>query len=106
MYLLSIVIGVASFIVSRGPDGKPFLFLGTFAMITVVYIWLAWVTRRQAMWTHIGLQFALFVGAAGLGMTPKPHLEEMAGMLYMMLPAAIAGMIVLAILARLLARWV
>ena len=67
---------------------------------------LAWVTRHRPIWPHIGIHLVLFAGLAALGMAPKPHLDEMAGMLYIFLPAAIAGMIILASLIRFLARWV
>lgn len=106
MYLLSIVIGVTSFLVSRGPDGNFMLFFAAFAVIAVAYVTLAWVTRHQAIWPHIGVQLVLFAGVAALGMAPKPHLDEMAGMLYLFLPAAIVGMIILGSLARFLARWI
>ena len=106
MYLLSVVIGVTSYLVSRGPDGKFTAFFVAFAVIAVVYVALAWVTRHRPIWPHIGVHLVLFTSAAGLGMAPKPHLDEMAGMLYMFLPAAIAGMILLASLARFLARWI
>ena len=106
MYLLRIVIGVASFLVSRGPDGKLLLFLAAFALIAAAYIGLAWNTRHQPIWPHIGAHLILFIAAAALGMLPKPHLTEMAGMLYMLVPAAIAGMVIFASLVRFLARWI
>ncbi len=58
------------------------------------------------IWPHIGAHLLLFLGAATLGMTPKPHLSEMAGMMHMFLPIAIAGIIALGCLARFLARWI
>jgi hypothetical protein len=65
---------------------------------------LAWVTRFQPIWPHIGAHLVVFLGAAALGMAPKPHLTEMAGMLYWFIPAAVVGMILLASVARLLGR--
>jgi hypothetical protein len=38
-------------------------------------------------------------------MLPKPHLDEMAGMMYVFVPAIIVAMLGLASAARLLARW-
>jgi hypothetical protein len=105
MYLLSVAIGVASFFVSRGPDGKFIAFYFVFAVIAAVYVTLAWITRQQPIWPHIGVHLFLFCGAIAAGMAPKPHLDEMAGMLYMFAPAAIVGMILLASGVRLLARW-
>lgn len=105
MYLLSVVIGITSFLVSRGPDGKLTHFFVIFSLIAVAYIALAWMTRHLPLWPHIGAHVVLFGGVAALGMVPKPHLDGMAGMLYMMLPAALALMFVLACVARLLARW-
>jgi len=106
MYLLGVVIGIASYFVSRGPDGRLIEFYFIFATIAVVYVGLAWATRHQPIWLHIGGQLLLFGAAAALGLMPKPHLEEMAGMLYLFIPAAIVGMIVLACLVRLAARWI
>jgi FtsH-binding integral membrane protein len=106
MYLLSVAIGVMAFLVSRGPDGNLLLFLASFAVIGVVYVTLAWVTRHQPIWLHLGAHSLLFVGAAALGMAPKPHLNEMGGMLYLLLPAAIVVMVALACVVRLLARWI
>ncbi len=106
MYLLGIVIGVTAFLVSRGPDGNLFLFLASFAVIGALYVTLAWVTRHQPIWLHLGAHVLLFVGVAALGMAPKPHLNEMGGMLYLLLPGAILAIIALACVARLLARWI
>ena len=106
MYLLSVVIGLASFFVSRGPDGRFIEFYFIFATIAVAYVALAWVTRHQPIWLHIGGHLLLFCAIAALGMKPKPHLDEMAGMLYMFVPGAIIGMVIVACLIRLAARWI
>lgn len=106
MYLLSIAVGVASFLVSRGPDGRLLMFFATFAVIAAAYVTLAWVTRHQPIWLHLGAHLLLFLGVAALGMLPKPHLSEMGGTLYLMLPAAIVVMVALACVVRFLARWV
>jgi hypothetical protein len=105
MYLLGLAIGAASFLVTRGPDGKLSAFLMSFAVIATIYVALAWTTRHQPIWPHLGAHLAVFLGAAALGMAPKPHLSEMAGMLYLLLPASIVSMVALASLVRLLARW-
>jgi len=105
MYLLSVVIGMTSYLVSRGPDGRFTAFFIAFTIVAIVYVGLAWLTRHQPIWLHLGAHLLLFGGAAALGMWPKPHLDEMAGMMYLFIPSAIAGTIVLASLARLLARW-
>ena len=105
MYLLTVAIGVASFFVSRGPDGDLTVFYVAFTVIAVAYVALAWITRHQPIWSHLGAHLLLFCGAAAVGMAPKPRLDGMAGMLYMFVPAAIVGMIVLASIARFLARW-
>jgi hypothetical protein len=106
MYLLSVVIGVTSYLVSRGPDGKLVHFFWAFGAIAVAYVALAWLTRHQPIWLHLAAHVVLFGAATALGMLPKPHLEEMAGMLYMFAAAVIVGMFILACVARLLGRWV
>lgn len=106
MYLLGVVIGIVSFLVSRGPDGRLVLFFIAFATIAVAYVTLAWITRHQPVWWHLLAQAGLFLGAAALGMSPRPRLDEMAGMLYLFVPAAIVGMILLGVIVRLLARWI
>ena len=106
MYVLSVVIGVTSYLVSRGPDGKLVYFFWAFGAIGAAYVTLAWLTRHQSIWLHIAAHFVLFGAGTALGMFPKPHLDEMAGMLYLFAPAAIVGMFVLACVARLLGRWV
>lgn len=106
MYLLSVAIGAMSFVVSRGPDGKLMVFSVSFALIAIVYVGLAWITRHQPIWLHVGAHLLLFAGAAALGMLPKPNLDGMAGMLYMFIYASIIGMVLLACVARLVARWV
>ena len=105
MYLLSVVIGVASFLVSRGPDGRFTAFFVIFSVIAVAYVTLAWTTRHQPVWLHIGAHLLLFSAAVALGMAPKPRLDEMAGMMYLFAPGAVVGMILLACVARFLARW-
>ena len=105
MYLLVVVVGVASYAISRGPDGKFIEFYVTFLLIAAAYVALAWITRYQAIWLHIGAHLLLFSAAAAIGMAPKPHLDEMAGMLYLFTPAAIVGMVFLACLVRLASRW-
>ena len=104
MYLLSVVIGATSFLVSRGPDGRFNAFFVGFALIAIAYVTLAWLTRHQPILLHIGVHLLLFLGVAALGMMPRPRLDEMAGMMYMFLPAAIVAMIILGCLARSLGR--
>lgn len=104
MYLLGVAIGLASFLVSRGPDGHLTGFFIAFSAIAVTYWVLAWMTRHQAMWSHIGAHLMLFGVAVVMGMLPKPHLEEMAAMLYLFAPVAIIAMVIVACLIRLLGR--
>ena len=106
MYLLSLVAGIASYFVSRGPDGRLTAFFATFTIIAVVYVLLAWITRHQPIWPHLLAHLALFIIAVAVGMSPKPRLDEMAGMMYFFAPAFVIGMIVLGCVARFLARWV
>jgi hypothetical protein len=105
MYLLSAVIGITSYLVSRGPDGRMMEFFWAFGTIAVVYVALAWLTRHQPIWWHLGAHVLLFGVAATIGMWPKPRLDEMAGMLYLFTPLALVGMFLLASAARFLARW-
>lgn len=106
MYLLSIVAGIASYFVSRGPDGRLMAFFATFTVIGALYVGLAWITRHQPIWPHLLAHLACFGVAVAIGMSPKPRLDEMAGMMYFFAPAFVIGMIVLGCVARFLARWI
>ena len=105
MYLLSGLTGILAYAVSRGPDGRLLGCVIGFAVIAIVYVSLAWVTRHQPIWPHLAAHLVLFCAASALGMLPKPHLDEMAGMMYVFVPAIILAMLGLASAARLLARW-
>jgi hypothetical protein len=106
MYALCAVTGMVSYFVSRGPDGQFTAFFIGFAVIAVIYLTLAWVTRHQTIGLHIGIHLVLLAAAIAIGMSPKPHLDEMAGMLYLLAPLASAATIILALLIRLLGRWI
>ena len=105
MYLLTVLITVASFAVTRGPDGRLVIALVAFGLIGITYVALAWITRNQPIWLHVLAHLVLFTAGAAVGMAPKPRLEEMAGMLYFLIPGLVIIMIALASLARLSARW-
>lgn len=106
MHLLSLVVGIVSYVVSRGPDGRLLLFLASYVLIAVAYVTLAWVTRHQAIWLHLPVNLPLFLAMMALGMAPKPRLDEMAGMMYLFAALGLVIMLVLASIARLLARWI
>ena len=106
MYALCAATGVVSYFVSRGPDGQFTAFFIGFTAIAMVYLTLAWVTRHQTIGLHIGIHLVLFIAAIAVGMSPRPHLDEMAAMLYLLAPLASAVTITLAVLIRVLCRWI
>lgn len=105
MYRLSVAISVTSFFRLARPLWVVHRVLHLFRVIAATYVTLAWVTRHRLIWPHIGAHFLFFAAAVALGMLPKPYLGEMGGMLYLMLPCPILGMIALGCMARMLARW-
>jgi hypothetical protein len=104
MYLMSIVVGVMSYLCSRGPDGNLTLFFPGFIAIGVVYCVLAWVSRQDAIWIHYFGHLVVFLVAVTVGMWPRPRLDEMAGILYMFTPAAVVATVAAGALVRLVSR--
>lgn len=105
MYLLALPIGWASYHVTRGPDGELMQFFVLFGALAVIFVALAWAARRTPMWWHLGGQALCFGLAAWLGLRPPPHLDGMAGMLYLFVPAALVAMLLLAAMTRLVGWW-
>ncbi len=105
MYLLSLAFAGTAYAVSRGPDGALLGFILGFGVLGLIYLGLAWITRHQPIWPHIAIHPLLFCAVIAFAMAPRPHLDEMAGMLYLLAPLAVGVMTVLAVLIRLAGRW-
>ena len=89
-YGFGVVVGIGSFSVTRGADGDLFGCVYLFSAFAVVY-WLALLLLpvRATVLDSIG---HLFWGelCSIVGMSLDSQLEEMAGMLYLIVPAATA----------------
>ena len=108
-YGFGIVVGLGSFSVTRGADGELFGCAYLFSAFAVAY-WLA-LLLLPVRATALDLIGHLFWGelCSIAGMSLDSQLEEMAGMLYMIVPAATAivfvgGMLVTAFRRRRVVR--
>lgn len=89
-YGFGVVVGIGSFSVTRGVDGQLFGCAYLFSAFAVAY-WLAlWLLPTRA--TILDSICHLFWGelCSIVGMSLDSQLEEMAGMLYLIVPAATA----------------
>jgi hypothetical protein len=90
LYLYPGAFGVTSYLCSRGPDGEFLLFIKLFTVIFLIYsgaLLLFRVRSLRAPLAHFVV--AMFVG--GAGMSISPHLDEMGGMLYVIIPTALCA---------------
>ena len=100
-YVLASACGLVSYWSSRGHDGKLFDALNGFSVIAVLYSVL--VSRRDSLKPNTAvLDFLLFEVCIIAGMLVQTKLEEMGGMLYIILPSL--GLVV--VLVGLVVRFV
>jgi hypothetical protein len=103
-YGLAPAIGIVSFLCSRGPDGKPFVALWAFSAIAIAYITILVMGDRRTNLKQFIVHVFLFESATIAPFFIPPPLEEMAGMLYVIMIACTAGVSLLGVIAT-LGRW-
>lgn len=99
LYWFVLLYGIASFAVTRNPDGRLVLFFIIFPAITIAYLTAMIFCIKTKYTIHTLGHFLLFTV---LSITPfmlTPKLDEMAGLLYLMIPGAIIISVVLGAVA-------
>ena len=83
----AIAFASASYLVTKGEDGSLRDFWILFSCIFVAHTLISAFLRSS--WLYIPLELVIYELAA-IAVLSRTHLDEMAGMLYMFIPAAIA----------------
>lgn len=103
-YLFAIVLGWFSFLVTRGPDGDLDLMIVLFGLSGLVYVVLLVLSSRGPLaWHSIG-HFLLYEAFCGTFSGLDTELEEMAGMLPILIIWAVAAMVASGVIANLIVR--
>ena len=105
LYWLAPAYGLISFLCSRGPDGQLFIAMECFAVLAVVYAAFTLFGSRRIHSVHLFLHLFLYEVLAIAVFCIPPRLEEMAVMLYYLIPLMIAGGPALGAIAT-LGRWI
>lgn len=87
--LFGAAFGVASFGVTRGTDGSFVGFVCTFGMLALLYLGYVAVRRSPNTPLYVLGEFLLFEVLACIGMLVDARLEEMAGILYLIIPGGL-----------------
>jgi len=95
LYWLAAAYALISFLSTRGPDGALLFGVCWFAAIGMIYVSLVLVTCRRLSWHLVGHTLA-FLAATTASFLFRPQLDEMGGMLYLILPAIVLASGVLA----------
>ncbi len=78
---------ICSYLVTRGPDGELLAFSAFFGVLCLFYIVICWRQRRS--FATVLVDLLVFEASGVIGMVPAPRLDEMAGVLYLLVPSAI-----------------
>lgn len=103
-----VAFGIASFVVTRGADGSLSGFIYSFGTLGLLYLAYIAIDRTRVSPLLLIAQLLLFELFACIGMLIDSRLDEMAGMLYLMIPAVlpliVAGGATILVIERLARR--
>lgn len=103
-----VAFGIASFVVTRGADGSLSGFIYSFGTLGLLYLAYIAIDRTRVSPLLLIAQLLLFELFACIGMLIDSRLDEMAGMLYLMIPAVlpliVAGGATILVIKRLVRR--
>lgn len=80
-----IAFSITSYLATRGVDGELFLLFGLWTLITLIYMSVI-ICLPKVMYKEVFTSCWLFGLGACISMMVDSHLDEMAGMLYIIIP--------------------
>ena len=95
-YAWSVPLAAVAFLSSRGVDGNLRLFLVGFALVGLAYVMHTVASSSGVSRHHLGHAIVFCTGVTAASLAGS-RLEEMAGLLYVMMPAASLGIVVMGV---------
>ncbi len=84
--IFCVAFSITSYLATRGVDGELFLLFGLWTLITLIYMSVV-ICQPKVMYKEVFTSCWLFGLGACIAMMFDSHLDEMAGMLYIIIPA-------------------